>query len=124
MLVPDWEDPGFEGKPGDAWVALFFHELSRQVPRAPAGRQWLYRMARTWRGRSRRPGPSVLARRLPPPPIRLDRPGAGARPHLVAGATSTASPTARKAQKARERAAHSLPGIGRCDINRWTSGRP
>lgn len=110
VLVLDWEDPGFEGKPGDAWVALFFHELSRQVPRVPAGRQWLYSYGPYLAGTLTSTGgrrywhAAYTAHPLSTVP-------GFARPHLVAVQFTDGQAG---------NPPHSLPGIGRCDINRWT----
>lgn len=110
VLVLDWEDPGFEGEPGDAWVSLFFAELSRVLPQVPAGRQWLYSYGPYAAGTLT----STHGRRywhaayISDPASTVP---AWARERLVAvqftNGTDGELP-------------HSLPGIGRCDINRWT----
>ncbi|MFO0906745.1 MAG: hypothetical protein U0794_00025, partial [Isosphaeraceae bacterium] len=95
---------------GDAWVALFFHELSRQVPRVPAGRQWLYSYGPYLAGTLTSTGgrrywhAAYTAHPLSTVP-------GFARPHLVAVQFTDGQAG---------NPPHSLPGIGRCDINRWT----
>lgn len=110
VLVLDWEDPAFDGEPGDAWVSTFFAELSRLLPAVPSGRQWLYSYGPYAKGTLT----STAGRRywhaayISDPASTVP---AWARERLVAvqftNGTDGELP-------------HSLPGIGRCDINRWT----
>lgn len=110
VLVLDWEDPGFEGKPGDAWTAGFFAELSRRLPGVPAGRQWLYSYGPYAAGTlTSTHGRAYWHAAYNTQPERTVPEWAKQRLVAVQFTNGSDGPQP-----------HSLPGIGRCDINRWT----